>query len=98
MTQSAGQALVRAHVFVSGHVQGVGYRAFVAHAARGHTLFGCVKNLDDGRVEVTVEGTKAAIEALLQELQQGPPAAHVLQIDVEWSTGVGGFLSFTILA
>jgi len=98
MTQSEEQTPVRAHLFVSGHVQGVGFRAFVAYAAKDHALCGWVKNCDDGRVEVEVEGTKAAIQTLLHALQQGPPAARVLRIDVEWSTEVGGFSSFRILA
>ena len=52
MTESAEKTAVRAHMYVSGRVQGVGYRAFVARAAMCHGLFGGVKNLDDGRVEV----------------------------------------------
>lgn len=96
MNESAGKTAVRAHMFVSGRVQGVGYRAFVAHAAACHGLLGGVRNLDDGRVEVEVEGVKFAIEALVQELKQGPPAAHVSRVEVEWSEGAEGFSSFRI--
>jgi acylphosphatase len=96
MTESAGKAAVRAHVVVSGRVQGVGYRAFAARAASRHGLLGGVRNLDDGRVELDIEGMKAAIEALLRDLKFGPPAAHVTKIETEWADATGRFSSFGI--
>jgi len=96
MTESVRKAAVRAHVMVSGHVQGVGYRAFAARAASRHGLFGGVRNLGDGRVELDIEGMKAVIEALLKELKAGPPAAHVTEIETEWAEATGRFSSFSI--
>jgi len=96
MTESAGQTAVRAHVMVSGRVQGVGYRAFAARAASHHGVFGGVRNLDDGRVELEVEGAKDAIDSVLQELKSGPPAAHVMKIETEWGKATGRFSSFMI--
>jgi len=96
MTESAAESPVRAHVKVSGRVQGVGYRAFAARVAAQHGLLGGVRNLDDGRVELDVEGKKAVIEALLHELQAGPPAAQVTKIETEWSAATERFSSFSI--
>jgi acylphosphatase len=96
MAESAGKTAVRAQILVSGRVQGVGYRAFAAGAAPRHGLVGGVRNLDDGRVELDVEGARAAIEALVHELKTGPPAAHVRKIETEWKESTGRFLQFSI--
>lgn len=96
MTASAKHAAAHAQICVSGRVQGVGYRAFVAQAALGYGLFGGVRNLDDGCVEVEVEGEKAAIDRLLEDLKRGPAASHVLKVEVEWSPCVDKFSSFSI--
>jgi len=81
---------------VSGRVQGVGYRAFAARVAVQQGLLGGVRNLDDGRVELDVEGKQAVIEALLHELKAGPPAARVTKIETEWSAATGRFSRFSI--
>ena len=96
MTEPAADHPVRAHIFVSGLVQGVGYRAFAARVAARHGLFGGVRNLDDGRVELDVEGARAVIEALLHELQKGPPAARVTKIAAEWGAATERFSNFAI--
>ena len=94
--ESAPEQLVRAQVTVSGRVQGVGYRAFAARAATQRGLVGCVRNLVDGRVELEVEGEKAAIEALLLELAAGPTAGHVEAVDTRWSAATGQHSTFRI--
>ena len=96
MTESGGETSVRAHIVVKGRVQGVGYRAFAVRIGSRHGLFGGVRNLDDGRVELDVEGTRMAIEALLSELKIGPPGAHVTGTEVEWKPATGRFSGFTI--
>ncbi len=96
MTESAAEPSVRAHILVSGRVQGVGYRAFAARVASQHGLLGGVRNLDDGRVELDVEGMKTVIETLLHELKVGPPAARVTKIEAEWSAATERFSSFSI--
>lgn len=62
---------------VSGRVQGVGFRAFVADAARAEGLDGWVKNLPDGRVQVQAEGDAEALSRFEWRLWQGPPMARV---------------------
>jgi acylphosphatase len=96
MTQSAAEPPVRAHILVVGRVQGVGFRAFAARTATKLNLSGGVRNLDDGRVELEVEGEKTVIEALLRELKVGPPAAHVIRIQMEWSAATGRYSHFSI--
>ena len=63
--------------YVSGRVQGVGYRYFVSDAAQRHGVNGYARNLLDGRVEVYAVGTEQQLQALLAELQRGPRFALV---------------------
>jgi acylphosphatase len=63
--------------FVSGNVQGVGFRFFARRAAERLGLTGYTKNLRDGRVEVYVVGASDLLEALRSELRRGPRTAQV---------------------
>ncbi len=96
MTDSRATSPVRAIILVSGRVQGVGYRAFAARVATQRKLVGGVRNRDDGRVELDVEGLRETIEALLAELRIGPPAARVTAVTVEWNPGTERFSNFQI--
>ena len=89
-------AHVGAKILVTGHVQGVGYRAFAARMAGSHGLTGGVKNLDNGQVALDVEGTKQALDALLVDLQKGPVGARVTHVQVEWGSATGRHHDFTI--
>lgn len=84
---------VRAHVFVSGRVQGVYYRASTRDAAQQKGVDGWVRNLDDGRVEAVFEGPKAAVEAMCEWCETGSSAATVEAVDVtmESPEGIDGF-------
>jgi acylphosphatase len=55
-----------------------------------------VKNLEDGRVELEVEGRRDLILALIEELKIGPPAARVGTVDVEWAAATGRFEDFRV--
>lgn len=83
-------------VTVTGIVQGVGYRAFTVRVATQRGLVGNVRNLDDGRVELEVEGPKTSILALLEDLHVGPPAARVTAVQVEWSPATGRHREFQV--
>ena len=72
--------------FVSGRVQGVGYRYFVIDAAEQMGITGYAKNLGDGRVEVYAVGTIAQLSDFARELQRGPAfasVADVAEVDAE---------------
>lgn len=69
--------------YVSGSVQGVGYRYFAQRVAVRLGLAGYVKNLVDGRVEVYVIGEKEQLMALKQELERGPRSASVTEVAEE---------------
>lgn len=96
MSKPAPEQRVRAQITVSGRVQGVGYRAFAARTAAQRGLVGGVRNLDDGRVELDVEGQKAVIEALIEELAVGPPAARVTNIQTTWGSQTARHADFRI--
>lgn len=74
----------RAHVFVSGTVQGVYYRANTRDTAREEGIDGWVRNLEDGRVEAVFEGTDDAVESMVEWCHTGSPAADVDDVDVEY--------------
>jgi len=86
----------RAHLVVSGLVQGVGYRYFVYRKAKDHNLKGYVRNLYSDDVEVMLEGDKGVILDLIQELKTGPISAHVTRVKVEWEEGQGEYEDFQI--
>ena len=89
-------SIQRLHVFVSGRVQGVFFRAHTQKKAQQLGLEGWVRNLVDGRVEVAVEGSEHPLKVLLEWLHEGPPAAHVERVDATWETP-SGELGFRIL-
>ncbi len=74
----------RAHLQISGLVQGVGYRFFTARKAGVYGLKGFVKNKADGRVEVIAEGDRGMLEEFIKELRVGPISAHVTDVRIEW--------------
>jgi len=84
---------IRAHVFVSGRVQGVYYRATTRDTARERGVDGWVRNLDDGRVEAVFEGPEADVESMLEWCHTGSPKARVDDVSVEYGDpdGVEGF-------
>jgi acylphosphatase len=80
---------VRAHVYVSGLVQGVSFRWYAIQQARTKGLGGWVRNLADGRVEAVFEGPPEAVEAMVRWCHDGPPAARVTAADVVWEDPEG---------
>lgn len=66
--------------FISGSVQGVGFRYFTQRAAERLRLSGYVRNLSDGRVEVLASGTAGQLAALKSELERGPQGAFVSEV------------------
>lgn len=86
----------RAHVFISGFVQGIGFRFFTIIHARKVGVSGFVKNLRDGRVEVVAEGELENVKAFIKCLREGPPGANVIGVDVNWEKYKGKFSDFAV--
>ena len=83
----------RAHVLVSGRVQGVYFRATTRDTAREHGVDGWVRNRDDGRVEAVFEGPEEDVRALVSFCHEGSSAARVESVDVTYKdpNGEDGF-------
>ena len=86
----------RAHIWVSGRVQGVYYRATTCDVARRLRLKGWVRNLPDGRVEIVAEGPEDALKALIDWCWEGPPLAKVEDVEVVWESPTGEFDDFKV--
>lgn len=84
------------HIFVSGVVQGVFFRAHTQNAAQNLGLNGWVRNLRDGRVEIVAEGPHAALNQLVSWCQTGPPHARVDDVNATWREETGEFNRFEI--
>jgi acylphosphatase len=61
--------MTRRTYYFTGHVQGVGFRYTARHAAAGHQVTGYVRNLDDGRVELVMEGSDGEMDAVLEGIR-----------------------------
>jgi acylphosphatase len=86
---SQQQEQIRAHVFITGRVQGVGYRFSTRDEANRLGINGWVRNLSDGRVEALFEGSKAAVEEMIKWCHKGPRAAVVKDVAVEYEEPEG---------
>ena len=87
---------VRAHVLVSGLVQGVGFRYFVFNRAINLGLVGFVQNIFTGEVEIDVEGNRSSVEEFIKEVKVGPRIAHVKDLKIEWLTCTNSYTNFDI--
>ncbi len=90
------QMKARAHILVSGRVQGVFFRDHTQKWAISLQLTGWVRNIRDGRVETVAEGDKEKIKELVSRLKEGPPLAQVEKVDVNWEEYKGEFKDFRI--
>lgn len=86
----------RVHIWVSGRVQGVCYRASACERAKALRLTGWVKNLADGRVEAVAEGDETAVAAFLAWCKQGPGYADVEGLEVSDEAANGEFSGFSV--
>jgi acylphosphatase len=74
---------VRRRAVVTGRVQGVWFRAFVADAARRYGVAGFARNEPDGSVLVELEGGQEAVSSVIEQCRIGPPLAEVTTVAVE---------------
>lgn len=88
--------LVRAHIIVSGRVQGVFFRSETQDEAHRQNVTGWVRNLPDRSVEAVFEGEKDRVDALIEFCRMGPPGARVAKVAVAWENYTGEFKIFSI--
>jgi acylphosphatase len=86
----------RVHVYVSGRVQGVFFRAETQRAAMNFNLTGWVRNTADGRVEAVFEGEDENVDKMLAWCHVGPPTARVENVTLKEETYTGSFNDFSI--
>lgn len=86
----------RAHVIVSGRVQGVFFRQNTFKKAKFLGLCGWVRNTKEGKVEAVFEGEEDKINEMIEWMRIGPPLARVDNIEISWEEPSGEFQDFEI--
>jgi len=86
----------RVHIFVSGRVQGVFFRANAKHFALEMGLTGWTKNLEDGRVELVAEGEEEILKDWVVLVKCGPITGKVDGSDIKWEKFQDEFGNFEI--
>ena len=95
MDQKEERTIVRAHVWVKGRVQNVGFRAHVEYEARQiGGITGWVRNVGWDAVEAVAEGEKDKVERFIEMVKQGPSASRVDESKVEWEQPTEEFGGF----
>ncbi|MFZ5818304.1 MAG: acylphosphatase [Chloroflexota bacterium] len=87
---------VRAHIWVAGRVQGVGFRAFVQQTAMLIGVAGWVRNVGYNTVEALAEGERDKVDRFLQAMKRGPRMSLVEATREEWEAATGEFSSFEV--
>jgi acylphosphatase len=93
----AGMNRSRLHVYYVGNVQGVGFRFTVKMLASGFEVVGQVRNLPDGRVELTAEGEQEELKAFQQAIRESELGHFIVKETVEWDPARGDLRSFEIV-
>lgn len=86
----------RRKLIISGHVQGVSYRAYAQARANELGVSGYARNLADGSVEIIAEGNGSQLDELESWCREGSPAATVRSVDAEEQEATGEFTGFGI--
>jgi acylphosphatase len=94
MAGSNGDSAVRLIAWVSGSVQGVGFRWWTRCRARELGLVGEARNLPDRRVAVVAEGDRRACQRLLVALRGDATPGRVDEVVEQWGEARGGFTGF----
>lgn len=88
---------VRAHIWVKGRVQGVGFRAHVEYFARQiGGLTGWVRNVGYDTVEAVAEGKREKVDLFIEKMKEGPRGSRVDESKVEWENSTGEFQEFGV--
>ncbi len=87
----------RIHLFIRGKVQGVFFRQAVKVTAKKNNITGWARNLDDGRVEVLLEGDSELVNTVVEWSNIGPANARVDEVKIKTKKFQNEFLSFEVL-
>ena len=87
---------VRAHILVSGWVQGVFFRSETKREAEKLGMKGWVRNLYDSRVEAVFEGEEDVVNQVIEFCREGSPHSRVKDVDVKWESDKKKFQGFRI--
>jgi acylphosphatase len=96
MEESKSINTIRIHIWVTGRVQGVGFRSFVQKSALLFGLSGWVRNIGSDMVETVAEGARANLEKFSESVKSGPRSGRVDAVRIEWETASEEFLNFGI--
>ncbi|MBU1252659.1 MAG: acylphosphatase [Nanoarchaeota archaeon] len=70
-------------LYIEGTVQGIFFRGFVKENAERYNLKGFVRNLEDGRVEVFIEGDANDVNKMMEVVKKGPKHSQIKRITVK---------------
>ncbi len=87
----------RITIYYSGRVQGVGFRYQTRQTAAGFEVTGVVKNLPDGRVELTAEGSQEELETFRLAIRESGLGPLIRREDAEWLAATGEFRGFELV-
>jgi len=85
------------HLIISGDVQGVGFRSWIAHNVKHTPLTGWVTNREDKAVEVVAQGNDNDLNLLVSLCQKGPDVAWIKHVDITWGTVSEEFDGFRVI-
>jgi acylphosphatase len=88
---------IRAHIYVTGKVQGVFFRQNTKRQAQSRGVYGWISNLLDGRVEAVFEGEDASVKEIVKYCHYGPSFAKVEHVEVFFESYTGEFFNFQII-
>ena len=89
--------MIRRHILISGRVQGVCFRAEAKIRASRLGISGFIKNLEDGRVEATIEGEEKKVEKFVKWTKRGPMFAKVTNVEIMEENYKNEFSKFNIV-
>ena len=87
---------IRAHVIITGRVQGVFFRAETQREAHRLGVLGWVRNRPEGTVEAVFEGDELLVKQAIEWCRQGSAMASVKDVQVQWQDVTGEFDEFSI--
>ena len=96
MTPIETNDLARIHLWVTGHVQGVGFRAFVQQQGSILGVKGWVRNVGANRVESIAEGSRTTLERFADIVSRGPRGSRIDETAFDWEIPTSEFRDFSI--